>query len=209
MRTPGGRTGPMDQTGSDFMHTARFIPSVLAAAVFTTPALAQEHGAEPAPGLLTSDGGLMFWTLVVFVALFIVLSKFAFGPILQAVRSREEALSQAIDDAKKDRDAAAQLLADHKAQIEQARGEAQKIIAEGRATAEAMRSTMLDDTHKQQHDLLERARREIDSEKAAAIADLRREAVILAVAAAGKVIEKNLDDAQNRKLVEGYLAGLQ
>ncbi len=181
----------------------------IAVALLPAIAFAQEHAAEPAPGLLTSDGGLMFWTLVVFVALFLILSKFAFGPILQAVRSREEALTQAIEEAKKDRAAAAQLLADHQAQIEAARGDAQKIIAEGRATAEAMRATMLEDTRKQQQDLLDRARRDIDSEKVAAIADLRREAVGLAIAAAGKVIEKNLDDAQNKKLVEGYLAGLQ
>lgn len=180
--------------------------SVLSA-VPAVPAFAQEAG-EARPGLLTSDGGLMFWTLIVFAALFFILSKFAFGPITQAVRAREEALSQAIADARKDRDAAARLLVEHKAQIDAARGEAQKVIAEGRATAEAMKATMLEETRKQQQDLLERARRDIDAEKVSAIADLRREAVGLAIAAAGKVIEKNLDDAQNKKLVEGYLAGL-
>ena len=186
--------------------------SLMAAA---SPLLAQEaakevaHAAEAKPGLLTVDGGLMFWTLVVFGILFFVLSKFAFGPITQAVRSREEALMQAIEAAKADREAAAKLLAEHRAQIEAARGEAQKFIAEGRATAESMKASMLEETRKQQQELLERARRDIGSEKTAAIAELRREAVGLAIAAAGKVIEKNLDDVQNRKLVEGYLAGMQ
>ena len=176
-----------------------------------SPLLAQEatHAAEAKPGLLTVDGGLMFWTLVVFGILFFVLSKFAFGPITQAVRSREEALMQAIEAAKADREAAAKLLAEHRAQIDAARGEAQKFIAEGRATAESIKASMLEETRKQQQELLARARRDIDSEKVAAIAELRREAVGLAIAAAGKVIEKNLDDAQNRKLVEGYLAGMQ
>ncbi|MCC7194193.1 MAG: F0F1 ATP synthase subunit B [Gemmatimonadaceae bacterium] len=172
-------------------------------------ALAQEHGAEPKPGLLTSDGGLMFWSLIVFIALFFILSKFAFGPITQAVRAREDALTQAIEDARKDREAAAKLLADHQARIEAARDEAQKVIVEGRATAEAMKASMLDDTHKQQQDLLDRARRDIDAERVVAIAELRREAVGLAIAAAGRVIEHNLDDAQNRKLVEQYLATIQ
>lgn len=72
-----------------------------------------------------------------------------------------------------------------------------------------MKSTMLEETRKQQAELLERAKRDIESEKSAAIAELRREAVGLAISAAGKVIEKNLDDAQNRKLVEGFLAGLK
>lgn len=175
-----------------------------------SPLIAQEeHAPAPSGGLLSVEGGLMFWTLVVFVILFFVLSKYAFGPITQAVRSREEALSQALAEAKADREAAAALLVEHKAQIDSARGEAQKYIAEGRATAEGMKTSMLDEARKQQADMLERAKRDIESEKASAIADLRREAVGIAIAAAGKVIEKNLDDTQNRKLVEGYLAGLQ
>jgi F-type H+-transporting ATPase subunit b len=72
-----------------------------------------------------------------------------------------------------------------------------------------MKASMLDETRKQQQDLLERARRDIDAEKAAALAELRREAVELTIAAASKVIEKNLDDQQNRRLVEQYLATLQ
>jgi F-type H+-transporting ATPase subunit b len=192
------------------MRSMKLTFTALAGLIATAaPLLAQEHAAEVKPGLLTVDGGLMFWTLVVFAILFFVLSKFAFGPITQAVRAREAALTQAIADAKADRDAAAALLAEHRAQIEAARGEAQKFIAEGRATAESMKTGMLEETRKQQQELLERARRDIETEKTAAIADLRREAVGLAIAAAGKVIEKNLDDAQNRKLVEGYLAGMQ
>lgn len=151
----------------------------------------------------------MVWTLIVFVSLFVVLKMFAWGPITDAVRAREEALTRAIGEAKQDRDAAAALLVEHKAQIDAARGDAQRIIAEGRATAEAVKATMLEETRKQQQDLLDRARRDIDSEKVAAIAELRREAVGLAIAAAGKVIESNLDDTRNRKLVEDYISGLK
>ena len=192
------------------MRSVSILVGSLAASA--SPLLAQEHAAAAEgakPGLLTVDGGLMFWTLLVFAALFFLLSKYAFGPITQAVRAREEALTQAIEAAKKDRDAAAQLLAEHRAQIENARGEAQKLIVGGRAAAEGMKATMLEDTRKQQQEMLERAKRDIETEKASAIADLRREAVGLAISAAGKVIEKNLDEAQNRQLVERYLAGLK
>ncbi|MCX5756173.1 MAG: F0F1 ATP synthase subunit B [Gemmatimonadetes bacterium] len=188
------------------------VPALGSLALAASPLLAQEHAAvsETAkPGLLTVDGGLMFWTLIVFALIFGVLAKFVFPQILGAVQAREAALLKAIEEAKADRDAAAKLLAEHQAKIEAARGEAQKFIAEGRATAESMKADMLEETRKQQQELLERARRDIESEKVAAIAELRREAVGLAIAAAGKVIEKNLDDAQNKKLVEGYLAGMQ
>jgi F-type H+-transporting ATPase subunit b len=182
--------------------------ALLLVATVSTPALAAE-GAEAAPrGLLSPAGGLMFWTMVIFLVLFFVLSKFAFKPILAAVQGREQALRDAIDKAAADRDAAAAELAEQKKQLDAARGEAQKIIADGRVMAEKMRSDLLDQTKAQQAEMLERAKRDIESEKNAAIADLRREAVDLALKGASKVIEKNLDDAQNRQLIENYLASV-
>ena len=156
--------------------------------------------------LLSPHGGLMLWTLLIFVALFFILSRYAFGPITKAVEAREASLQEAIDLAKKDREEAARILAEHRTQLDGARAEAQRIIAEGRAVSEKLRVQMLEETRTQQQDLLDRARREIASERDLAIAELRREAVDLAIAAASKVLERNLDDSANRKLVEGYLA---
>ena len=67
---------------------------------------------------------------------------------------------------------------------------------------------MLEQTRLQQQELLERAQRDIQGEKTRAIMELRREAVDLAIAGASKVIEQNLDDAGNRRLVESFLAGV-
>jgi F-type H+-transporting ATPase subunit b len=69
-----------------------------------------------------------------------------------------------------------------------------------------MRVDMLEQTKQQQAELLERARRDIDAERLRAIADLRREAVDLALAGATKVIGRNLDETANRRLVEDFLA---
>ncbi|MBX9928230.1 MAG: F0F1 ATP synthase subunit B [Gemmatimonadaceae bacterium] len=183
--------------------------STVLLALVTTPALASGGGAEGGKvNLLSPSGGVMFWTLLIFVALFLLLRKFAFGPILAAVESREQALRDALAAAQADRDAAAKLIAEHKAALEGARTEAQALIAEGRATSEKMRAELLGQTKAQQSEMLDRARREIETEKAKAIAELRREAIDLAIAGAGKVIGKNLDDATNRKLVEDYLASL-
>jgi F-type H+-transporting ATPase subunit b len=151
---------------------------------------------------------LMAWTLAIFLILFFILRRFAFGPIAAAVEAREKALEAAIDAAKADRDAAAKLLAEHSAQIEAARGEAQKLIADGRSVAEKMRGDLLEQTRREQQEMLERARREIGSEKDRAIAQLRKEAVDLALAGASKVIEQNLESAKNRQLVESYLSSI-
>ena len=176
--------------------------------VSASPALAAAAAEGEPVNLLSPHGGLMFWTLLIFLVLFFVLWKFAFGPITAAVEQRERALEEAIAGAKRDREEAAKLLAEHKTQMEQARAEAQRMIAEGRAIGEKMRTDMLAETRGQQQELLDRARRDIAAERDSAIAQLRREAVDLAIAGAGRVIEKNMDSAQNRRLVEEFLAGL-
>jgi len=182
-----------------------FLMSLVAAA----PALAQ--GAE-APqgggGLLTPSGGLMVWTAVVFGILLFVLRRFAFGPITAAVEARERALEEAIDAARRDREEAARVLEEHRRQLEGARAEAQQIIVEARQMAEKVRADLLAQTHEEQRELLERARHEIQAERDRAIDELRREAIDLAVRGASKVIEKNLDDAANRALVENFLSSL-
>jgi F-type H+-transporting ATPase subunit b len=164
--------------------------------------------AAPSGDLLTPVGGLMFWTLVTFVILFAILGKLVFPKITAAVEAREKALEEAIEGAKRDREEAARALAEQLKQIEGARLEAQKIIVEGRQAGEKVRATMIEETQTQQQGMLERARREIEMEKEKAIAELRREAIELAIAGASKVIEKNLDDQSNRKIVESFLASI-
>ena len=179
----------------------------LALLALSPVALLAQEGAGTRP-FMQPDTGLMVWTLVIFVLLMFVLSRYAFGPLTKAVAAREASLQAAIDAAKTDRDAAAKLLADHQAGIEAARGDAQKLIADGRAVAEKMRTDLLEQTRKEQQDMLDRARSEIESEKLKAIAQLRREAVDLAIAGASRVIEQNLDSPKNRQLVEAYLGSL-
>jgi F-type H+-transporting ATPase subunit b len=179
----------------------------LTTALILAPAalFAQESGS---PSLVAIQTNLMVWTLLIFGILYFILSKFAFKPITAAVEAREKALEDAIEGAKRDREAAAKLLQEHQAAIDASRGEAQKLIADSRGVAEKMRADMLETTRHEQQDMLERARREIDTEKQRAIAELRREAVDLALAGAGKVIEQNLESDRNRKLVESYLSSI-
>jgi F-type H+-transporting ATPase subunit b len=177
------------------MHT--LLPSIAATV--------QEGGGA---NLLTPNGGLMFWTIVIFALLLVILSRFAFKPMLAAVEAREKKLQADLDDARRDREEAMRVLAEHRAQLEKARSEAQKLIADGRTTAEKLRSDLLEQTKAQQQEMLDRARRDIETEKLNAIAALRREAVDLAIAGAGKVIERNLDNDANRKLVESFLGSV-
>lgn len=164
--------------------------------------------ATPKANLLSPNGGLMFWTLVVFLILFFVLGKFVFPKITAAVEAREKALEDAIEAAKRDREEAAKYLEEQRAAIETARNDAQKILAEGRSTGEKLRAEMMEETRVQQQDMLDRARREIEAERNRAIAEMRREAVDLAIAGASRVIEKNLDQKSNRDIVEKFLSSI-
>lgn len=178
----------------------------IALVLTAAPAAAAEAGAKP--GLLDPHYGTMTFTLLIFGLAFLILKKFAWGPILDAVQSREQAITDAMAAAERDRNEAGRLLAEQRAAIEAARNEAQRYIAEGRATAESMRGEMLEQTRQQQGELLDRARKEIESEKVKAIDELRREAVDLALAGAGKLIGQKLDSDADRKLVEQYLNSL-
>lgn len=180
--------------------------AILASFLFPSLAMAAEAGGKP--NLLSPNGGLMFWTLLIFLVLMFVLSKFAFKPLLAAVEAREAALEEAISKAKQDRDAASALLAEQQRQLDGARAEAQKFIADGRAISEKLKASMLEETKLQQQEMLDRARRELENEKVRAIAELRREAVDLALAGAGKVISRNLDDAANRKIIDDFLSSI-
>ena len=180
------------------------LTSASLALLSASPLLAQEG--EKKVDLLSPNTGVMFWTLVIFVVLLIVLSRYAFKPLTAAVEARETMLEELIQSAKADRDEAARLLAEQQKALDASRADAQRVVAESRITAEKLRAEMIEQTKQQQRELLDRARGEIDNERKRAITDLRREAVDLALAGASKLVERNLDDQTNRSLVESFLA---
>ncbi|MGH7592095.1 MAG: F0F1 ATP synthase subunit B, partial [Gemmatimonadales bacterium] len=159
-------------------------------------------------GLLTVDGGLMVWTLVVFGLFFLILKRFAWPVVLGAVEAREKKLEEQIAQAAKDREAAAGLLAQQQQLLAQAREQAVTILNDAKSVAERERQLGLDRARAEADELIGRARRDIASEKDRAVAELRREAVDLALAAAGKLIGQRLEAAQDRKIVQDYLASL-
>jgi F-type H+-transporting ATPase subunit b len=171
----------------------------------------QEHTSatqEHASGPLTVEPGLMLWTVFVFLLLLAILKKFAWPAILGAVEAREQALERQLAEAARDRELAAALLAEHQKLIAEAKTQAHAVIVEARNVAEKERALAIEKTKQEQEELLARARREIAAERDSAVAELRREAVDLSLAAASKLIEKRLDGETDRKLVLEFLASL-
>jgi F-type H+-transporting ATPase subunit b len=167
--------------------------------------LQQEHAA---PGPLSVEPGLMIWTVIVFVALLLILRKFAWPALLSAVEARERALEEQLAEAERNRAEAAALLAQHQKLIAEGRASAQALLGEARAAAEKERALAMEKTRQEQEELLERARRDIAAERDRAVAELRREAVDLSLAAASKLMGERLNTDSDRKIVQDYLATL-
>jgi F-type H+-transporting ATPase subunit b len=171
------------------------------------PALAaQEEYAASGP--LTVEGGLMFWTILVFLVLLAVLKKFAWPAILGAVEAREKALEEQLAAAERDRAEAAKLLEEHRKLVADAKTQSHGLVLEAKQLAEKERAVAMEKTKQEQEELLARARREIAAERDRAVADLRREAVDLSLAAASKLVGQRLDGEADRKIVIDYLATL-
>jgi len=181
----------------------------LPAALLLTPAAAMAAAeGEGGGGLFSINLGLSIWTVVVFTSVFLVLARFAWKPILSAVEARETKIQDALDEARRRQAEAEQLLLEHKAQLADARRQAQEILAEGRDAADRFRKEMEGKAREESEFILTRARAEIQREKEAAVDVLRRESVDLALAAASKLLHQKLDSEQDRKLVMEYVDGL-
>jgi len=172
---------------------------------FLLTATQEPHAAS---GPLSVEPGLMIWTVFVFILLLLILRKFAYPALLGAVEARERALQEQLDAAERNRAESEALLAEHKKLLAEARTQAQGFLVEARTTAEKERALAMEKTMQEQQQLLERARRDIVAERDRAVAELRREAVELSLAAASKLIGERLTSETDRKLVEQYLSGL-
>ena len=173
--------------------------------LFVTAALMQEPAAR---GPLSVEPGLMIWTVVVFVALLVILRKFAWPAVLGAVEARERALEEQLAEAERNRREAAELLARHEKLLAEGKASAHALLAEARAAAEKERALAMEKTRQEQEELLERARRDIQLERERAVVELRREAVDLSLAAASKLIDERLNSENDRRIVQEYLSSL-
>jgi F-type H+-transporting ATPase subunit b len=181
----------------------RLVPYFVLSALSVAPAsLAAQDS------LFSMDPGLSIWTIVVFLIVLAVLSKYAWGPIMAGLEARESGIQGSLDAAAKMRAEAQALLDEHRKQVAEARRESQDIVAAGRAAGDRVRQEIEAKARDESERMIERARKEIERERDQAIESLRRESVELALSAASRLLHQKLDTEADRKLVEGYLGGL-
>ena len=177
-----------------------------------TPVLFALRAAEEVPGPgspFEVESGLFIWTWVVFIALFLLLKRFAWPAILRTTEEREQAIRRQLDEAQALHAEAKAAREEQQKLLAESRGAAQALVADARAVAEKERAAAVGKTKEEQEALLQRARREIAAEKDRAVLELRREAVDLSLAVATKLVGKRLDAAADRELVEQFIASME
>lgn len=187
------------------MRDSRVLSWVLILMIAAPSLLFAQHESEGGGGLYDINTGLSVWTLIVFVSLLLILRKYAWGPIVDAVDSREKGIQAAIDGAAELNAEAAKLLEEHREQMSDARRQASEILAEAKVASERVRKELEEKARTEAQGIVERALAEIERERDGALETLRRESVDLALAAASQLMQESFDQETDRQLVERYL----
>jgi F-type H+-transporting ATPase subunit b len=149
--------------------------------------------------LILPQFGLFFWTALIFTTLFLVLRKLAWKPILSALKDREEGIANALAAAEQARADVAKLQTEYEQQKRAANEERTKILSEAR---EAQARTIAEARSKadaEAQKLLENARQQIESEKNAALAEIKAVAGMMAIEVAEKLLRKQLENRSEQE----------
>ena len=158
--------------------------------------------------LVSPSVGLMVWLLLAFGITLLILRKFAFPAIGDALDKRQRAIEESIDAAERTRTEADALLADYRQRLTDARAQADEIVAKAEKAGEVAKEESLAAAKTQREELLEQTKRDVEAETRRAIQEIRREVADLTVLATEKVTRKTLDADDQRRLVEEALGEL-
>jgi F-type H+-transporting ATPase subunit b len=160
--------------------------------------------------LLTPGTGLILWQLIVFIGLFLLLSKLAWKPIINSLKEREQGIHEALSMAEKAREEMARLQSDNEKLLKEAREERDRILRDARTTANHLRDEAHADAKKSADKIIDEARAAINIEKQAALKEIKIQVSMFSLQIAEKLLKKNLsDDKAQKDLVQGYINDLK
>lgn len=160
--------------------------------------------------LLTPGTGLIIWQAIIFVLLFIILSKFAWKPIIGSLKEREASIQEALDTAEKARTEMAKLTADNEKLLKEAREERDRMLREAREASNRMKDEAQEEAKKSADKIVNDARAAINIEKQAAMKEVRIQVAMFSLQVAEKLMKKNLSgDKEQKELIESYIKDLK
>jgi len=155
---------------------------------------------------LTSPESLIFWTTIIFVVFFFLMKKFAWKPILGAVKNREESINNALAAAETAKLEMQNLTASNERLLAEARAERDTMMKEAREIKEKMINDAKSEAQAQGEKMIAQAKSAIESEKNAAMAELKNQVSTLSIEIAEKVLKSELANTEAQtKLVEKML----
>src|SRR6185312_1592831 len=150
-------------------------------------------------GLITPAWGLIFWMTLTFVTVFIILKKFAWKPILGALKDREKSIQDALDSAQKAKEEMAQLQASNEKILMQARAERDNLLKEARETKDSIINEAKGKAQKEAAKIMQDTRDAIQNEKSAALAELKSQVATLSIEIAEKILKSELSSTEKQK----------
>ncbi len=160
--------------------------------------------------LLTPGSGLIFWQFVVFAALFFLLSKMAWKPILSSLKERETSIQAALDSAEKAKVEMTALKSDNEKLLKEARIERDHILRDAREAASRLHDQAQADSKKNADRMISEAKSVINVEKQAALRDVRTQVAQFSLDIAEKLMRKNLSgDKAQKEMVDGFIKDLK
>jgi len=160
--------------------------------------------------LLTPGTGLLFWQVITFLGLVFLLAKFAWKPILSSLKEREESIQTALDQAEKAKTEMAALKSDNEKLLKEAREERDKILRDARTASSRLQEEAQATAKKTADKIIEDAKSVINTEKQAALRDVKAQVAQFSLEIAEKLIKKNLsDDKSQKELTETLIKDLK
>ena len=156
--------------------------------------------------LIKPDFGLIFWTTLIFLILLFLLKKFAWGPILKAVKDREESINKALNAADEAKEEMKKLQSENDELLKKARKERDEILAEARETRDQIISDAKKNASAEGDKMIASAKAAIQNERKSAVNQMKEEVSALSVEIAEKILQEQLkDDAEQKKLIDKYV----
>ena len=156
--------------------------------------------------ILSVSWGTVFWTTIAFVIVAFILAKTAWRPILASIREREDSIDSALNSAEKARQELSNLQTSNEELLKEARAERDALMKDARETKDQILAEAKERAHVEYDKIVASAKDTIESEKAAAISELKKQVADLSMNIAERVIREELkSDDRQRQLIAKYL----
>ena len=160
------------------------------------------HGGGWMEKWLSFDPGLFMWTIVTFLIVLMLLKWKAWSPLMSALDKRAEDINNALSAAERAKEDAEKASQDYEKLVQKAHSEAQQIIADSKFAGERVKNDIESAAKEKAEELIGKAKIQIEAESQKAIQEIKSSVVDLSIEAATKIIQKNLDSEDNRKLID-------